>query len=82
MRADGAGRMLAIWALSAFVLFSLVGGKQLHYLLPELPAFAILVARPAGRTALGASGLRPARALCAGGGGCRVRPGAGEGDGD
>lgn len=49
--ADGAGRMLAIWALSAFVLFSLVGGKQLHYLLPELPAFAILVARalPVGR---------------------------------
>lgn len=50
-RADGAGRMLAIWALSALVLFSLVGGKQLHYLLPELPAFALLVARalPVGR---------------------------------
>lgn len=51
VRADGAGRLLAIWALTAFVLFSLVGGKQLHYLLPELPAFAILAARalPTGR---------------------------------
>lgn len=53
-RADGAGRMLAIWAVSAFVLFSLVGGKQLHYLLPELPAFAILAGRalPAGQRSI------------------------------
>lgn len=53
-RADGAGRMLAIWVVSAFVLFSLVGGKQLHYLLPELPAFAILAGRalPAGQRSI------------------------------
>lgn len=67
VRADGAGRMLAIWALSALVLFSLVGGKQLHYLLPELPAFAILVARalPAGRSILLAFALPALLALAA-----------------
>jgi hypothetical protein len=27
------------------VLFSVVGGKQMHYLLPELPAFALIAAR-------------------------------------
>lgn len=62
VRADGAGRMLAIWSLSAFVLFSLVGGKQLHYLLPELPAFAILTARalPTGRRSVLVAFVLPA----------------------
>ncbi len=47
IRGDGAGRMVAIWAGSALVLFSLVGGKQMHYLLPELPAMALIFARAA-----------------------------------
>lgn len=38
-------RLLVIWMLSALALFSLIDGKQLHYLVPELPAFALLIAR-------------------------------------
>ncbi len=45
VRGDGAGRLVAIWAAAALVLFSVVGGKQVHYLLPELPAMALLFAR-------------------------------------
>lgn len=45
VRADPAARMLAIWAVSAVVLFSFISGKQTHYLLPEYPAVALLVAR-------------------------------------
>lgn len=33
------------WVLAPFLLFSLVSGKQPHYLLPVLPALALLVAR-------------------------------------
>ncbi len=39
----GVGFCLA-WFLPAFVLFSAFSGKQLHYLLPELPALALLMA--------------------------------------
>lgn len=35
-------RLLAIWGLSAFAAFSLISGKQVHYLLPELPVLALL----------------------------------------
>lgn len=45
VRDDRAARMLALWAGSAFVLFSLISGKQAHYLLPEYAAVALLVAR-------------------------------------
>jgi len=38
-------RLAIAWAGSAFVLFSLISGKQLHYLIPELPAVALVVAR-------------------------------------
>ena len=48
VRGDAAGRMCLIWAGSALVLFSAVGGKQVHYLLPELPAMALLLARAMG----------------------------------
>ena len=44
-RGDGAGRLCAIWAVSALVLFSLISGKQVHYLIPEFPSLALLVAR-------------------------------------
>ena len=47
VRADHASRMLAIWAVSALALFSFIASKQAHYLLPELPAMALLIARAA-----------------------------------
>ncbi len=37
--------VIFVWLISAISLFSLISGKQIHYLLPELPAFAILSAR-------------------------------------
>ena len=42
---DAGLSLAAIWALSALVLFSLISGKQVHYLVPELPAVALIVAR-------------------------------------
>lgn len=41
---DRGFRFCVAWALPAIVAFSLVSGKQLHYLIPELPAIALLVA--------------------------------------
>lgn len=43
--ADAGGKFCAIWAVSGLVLFSFIGGKQLHYLMPELSAVAMLLAR-------------------------------------
>ncbi|WP_176556158.1 ArnT family glycosyltransferase [Rubellimicrobium rubrum] len=37
-------RFLVVWALSALVAFSFISGKQTHYLLPELPSVALLLA--------------------------------------
>jgi 4-amino-4-deoxy-L-arabinose transferase-like glycosyltransferase len=45
LRADEGLRFCLVWAASALILFSLSAGKQPHYLLPELPAVAILIAR-------------------------------------
>lgn len=42
---DGGVRFALIWFAVAFVAFSLISGKQLHYLLPEFPALALLAAR-------------------------------------
>ena len=42
---DPGVRLCLVWSGAALVLFSLIGGKQLHYLLPELPAVALLLAR-------------------------------------
>lgn len=42
---DEGGRFCIAWALPVFVVFSLISGKQVHYLLPLFPAFALLVAR-------------------------------------
>ena len=38
-------RLATVWAAAAFVLFSLISGKQAHYLVPELAAAALVVAR-------------------------------------
>jgi 4-amino-4-deoxy-L-arabinose transferase-like glycosyltransferase len=42
--ADRGGRLALTLALVTFVAFSLVSGKQVHYLVPQFPAFALLVA--------------------------------------
>ncbi len=39
-----AGRFLLAWVVPVFVAFSLISGKQPHYLLPLFPAFAIWLA--------------------------------------
>lgn len=44
LRSDRRARFLAIWGLSTLVLFSLISGKQVHYLLPALPAAALALA--------------------------------------
>ena len=44
-RQDEGVRFCAVWLLSALLVMSLMSGKQLKYLLPLLPAFALLVAR-------------------------------------
>lgn len=42
---DAGLRFCLVWVVSAFLLMSLVSGKQVKYLLPLLPAFALVVAR-------------------------------------
>lgn len=41
---DRRARFLAIWGLTTVVLFSLISGKQVHYLIPALPAAALALA--------------------------------------
>ncbi len=38
-------RLCLIWSGGALLLFSLTSGKQIHYLVPELPALALIAAR-------------------------------------
>ncbi|MDD5411076.1 MAG: glycosyltransferase family 39 protein [Methylobacter sp.] len=38
-------RFCLAWALPVFIAFSLVSGKRIHYLLPLIPAMALLLAR-------------------------------------
>ena len=38
-------RFLLVWLVSVILIFSFISGKQVHYLLPEIPAFALLGAR-------------------------------------
>jgi 4-amino-4-deoxy-L-arabinose transferase-like glycosyltransferase len=40
---DEATRLVLIWAVGALVAFSLISGKQVHYLLPEMPALALIL---------------------------------------
>jgi 4-amino-4-deoxy-L-arabinose transferase-like glycosyltransferase len=44
IRRDPGMRFLASWILPTLVLFSLVSGKQIKYLLPLLPALALMIA--------------------------------------
>ena len=41
----GGMRFCVAWFVPALVVFSFISGKQFHYLLPELPAFALVLAR-------------------------------------
>lgn len=43
-REDGV-RLCVVWSLAAFVAFSFISGKQIHYLLPLMPALALCGAR-------------------------------------
>jgi 4-amino-4-deoxy-L-arabinose transferase-like glycosyltransferase len=47
---DGGLRLCLAWFGLAFVVFSLISGKQLHYLLPEFPALALVFAYALTRT--------------------------------
>jgi hypothetical protein len=38
-------RLLLIWAIAGLVAFSFVSGKQIHYLMPELAALALLLSQ-------------------------------------
>ncbi len=42
---DDSFRFCLIWFVSGFLVFSLISGKQVHYLLPLLPALALLLSR-------------------------------------
>jgi len=61
--ADRGGRLALTLVLVTFVAFSLVSGKQVHYLVPQFPAFALMVAvaldrpQPAARPWLAVLGL-------------------------
>lgn len=38
-------KMIVAWLLLTLVLFSLISGKQVHYLMPQVAAFSLVVAR-------------------------------------
>ncbi len=42
---DSPFRFLLSWAGASFVVLSLVSGKQAYYLMPAIPAFALIIAR-------------------------------------
>ncbi|MES3032611.1 MAG: glycosyltransferase family 39 protein [Gemmatimonadota bacterium] len=46
---DAGVRFCIVWAAAGLLAFSLVSGKQLHYLLPLMPAMALLLARGLGQ---------------------------------
>lgn len=62
LRADPGLRLAAIWAGSALLLFSLMSGKQAHYLLPALPAVALAFARAMGAAPLAEAPAPPSGA--------------------
>lgn len=69
---DRGTRLCVIWGGAGLALFSAISGKQLHYIVPELPAAALLIARASLAGDL--TGWRGARvpALVVAGGGLAV----------
>lgn len=55
-RQDNAVRFLLAWLVLTVIGFSLVSGKQAKYLLPMVPAFALLAAHALGRASAPARG--------------------------
>ena len=45
LKQDKSSHFILVWAGSTFVLFSLISGKQMHYLIPMLPAINLLFAK-------------------------------------
>lgn len=60
---DGGVRFCLCWLLPAIAGFSLISGKQLHYLLPELPALALLIAFVTGQPRQGPQAPRRDQAV-------------------
>ena len=56
MKMDAGVRFCLVWLVFAIVIFSLVSGKRLHYLMPEYPAFALIAARALGKTSAALTG--------------------------
>jgi 4-amino-4-deoxy-L-arabinose transferase-like glycosyltransferase len=48
---DPGTRLMLLWSGVGLLAFSLISGKQIHYLLPLLPAFTLFAARAAGNLA-------------------------------
>lgn len=42
---DRGGKFLVVWIVPTFIILSLISGKQVHYLIPLLPAFSLLLAK-------------------------------------
>lgn len=59
-RLDSPMKFLICWAGGSLLVHSLVSGKQIYYLLPAIPAFAMILARLATRV----EGPVPKRDLC------------------
>ncbi|MCC6879283.1 MAG: glycosyltransferase family 39 protein [Rhodocyclaceae bacterium] len=54
---DGGLRFCLAWMLPAFVSFSFISGKQVHYLIPLFPAFALFAGHLMARSKDGATWL-------------------------
>lgn len=54
---DGGLRFCLAWLLPVFLFFSLISGKQIHYLVPLFPAFALFAGRLLNRAEAGGIGL-------------------------
>jgi hypothetical protein len=57
-RGEPGVRFVVVWFAAAFAGLSLISGKQVHYLLPLVPAAALLAARVLTDCALGPGGRR------------------------
>lgn len=65
---DPAIKLCTIWAASTLILFSLISGKQAHYLLPAYPAVALLFAHASTRAKSGSLAWAPLLLIAAGAG--------------
>ena len=71
---DPAIKLCTIWATSTLILFSLISGKQAHYLLPAYPAMALLFAYASVRAKSGSMAWVALLLIAAGGRGDWLGP--------